>query len=46
MGDWQRYEAEWDELRTVIEERLDYFQVFIYDPAECEVLYTARENEP
>ena len=29
-------------LRTVIEEPLDYFQVFIYDPAEYEVLYTAE----
>ena len=42
MGDRQRYETEWDGLRIVIEERPEHFQVFIYDPGECEVLYTAE----
>ena len=42
MGDGQGYEAEWDGLRIVIEERPKLFQVFIYDPDKCEVLYTAE----
>ena len=42
MGDWRRYEAEWEGLRIVIEERPEHFQVFIYDPDKCEVLYTAE----
>jgi len=37
----QRYETEWEGLRLVIEKRPDYWQVFVYDPAACEVLYTA-----
>ena len=41
MGGGQRYETEWEGMRLVVEERPDQFQVFIYDPAECEVLYTA-----
>jgi hypothetical protein len=43
MGDGQRYETEWDGLRIVIEERPKHFQVFIYDPGKCEVLYTAEQ---
>jgi hypothetical protein len=39
----QVYETEWDGLRIVIEERPEHFQVFIYDPGECEVLYTPSE---
>ena len=42
MEDWQRYETEWDGLRIVIEERPEHFQMFIYDPCKCEVLYTAE----
>jgi hypothetical protein len=42
MGDWQRYETEWYGLRIVIYERPKHFQVFIYDPGECEVLHTAE----
>ena len=42
MGDGQRYETAWDGLRIVIEERPKHFQVFIYDPGKCEVLYTAE----
>ena len=42
MEDGQRYEAEWDGLRIVIEERPKHFQVFIYDPGKCEVHYTAE----
>jgi hypothetical protein len=42
MGDRQRYETEWYGLRIVIEERPKHFQVFIYDPGECEVLHTAE----
>ena len=42
MGDWQRYETEWEGLRIVIEDRPNHFQVFIYGPGQCEVLYTAE----
>jgi hypothetical protein len=42
MGDGQRYETEWYGLRIVIYERPEHFQVFIYDPGGCEVLYTAE----
>ncbi len=42
MCDGQRYETEWYGLRIVIEERPTHFQVFSYDPGECEVLYTAE----
>ena len=42
MGDERRHESEWEGLRIVIEERPNHFQVFIYDPVECEVLYTAE----
>ena len=45
MGDGQRYETEWEGLTLVVEEHPDHFQVFVYDPGECEVLYTgARMN--
>ena len=42
MDDGQRYESEWDGLRIVIEEHPSRFQIFIYDPSKCEVLYTAE----
>ena len=42
MGDGQRHETEWYGLRIVIDERPEHFQVFIFDPGECEVLYTAE----
>jgi len=42
MGDERRHESEWEGLRIVIEERPKHFQVFVYDPGECEVLYTAE----
>ena len=42
MRDGQRYETEWEGLRIVIEVRPQHFQVFVYDPGECEVLYTAE----
>ena len=40
----QRCETEWYGLRIVIEERAEHFQVFIYDPGKCEVLYTAEQK--
>jgi len=43
MSGGQRYESEWEGLRLVIEKRPDHFQVFVYDPAECEVLYTCEQ---
>jgi hypothetical protein len=42
MGDRQRCETEWEGLRLLIEERPNHFQMFIYDPDKCEVLYTAE----
>lgn len=39
----QRYETEWEGLRLVVEDREDHFQVFVYDPERCEVIYTAPE---
>ena len=42
MGDEQRYETEWYGLRIVIYERPKHFQVFICDPGEYEVFYTAE----
>jgi hypothetical protein len=42
MGDGRRYETEWEGLRLVIEERPEYVQAFVYDPAACDVLYTAE----
>jgi hypothetical protein len=44
MGDEQRYESEWEGLRLVIEKRPGHFQVFIYDPDECEVLCTCQRT--
>lgn len=41
MSDDKRHETEWEGLRLVVEEHPDHFQVFVYDPGECEVLYTA-----
>ena len=38
----KRHETEWEGLRLVIEERWEYFQIFIYDPGNCEVLYNAK----
>src|SRR5262249_60249646 len=43
MSGGQRYESEGEGLRLVIEKRPDHFQVFVYDPAECEVLYTCEQ---
>ena len=42
MADGQRSEAEWEGLLLVIEERPEHVQVFVYDSADCEVLYTAE----
>ncbi len=42
MGDGHRYETEWEGLRLVIEGRLEHYQAFVYDPGECEVLYTCE----
>ena len=42
MSAKRRFEAEWEGLRLVIDECPDHWQVFVYDPAQCEVLYTAE----
>ena len=41
VADEQRHETNWEDLRLVVEDRLDHFQAFVYDPEHCEVLYTA-----
>jgi len=38
----ERYETEWEGLRLVVEGCPDHWQAFVYDPAACEVLYTAE----
>ena len=40
-----RYETEWEGMRLVIESRPEHFQVFVYNPDQCEVLYTAKNVE-
>jgi hypothetical protein len=42
VSDCQHYETEWEDLRLVIEERPEHWQVIIYDPEQCEVLYAAE----
>ena len=37
-----RYEAEFEGLRLVVERRPDYWQLFVYDVENCEVLLTAQ----
>jgi hypothetical protein len=37
----QRYETEWEGFQLVVEERPEHWQSFVYDPKDCEVLYTA-----
>jgi hypothetical protein len=46
MADGQRSETEWEGLLLVIEERPEHVQVYVYDPADCEVLYTAERMNP
>jgi hypothetical protein len=41
MSDTQRYESEWEGLRLTIECRSGHWTAFVYDPVECEVMYTA-----
>src|SRR5215472_5592297 len=36
----ERYETEWEGLRLVVEARREYWQVIVYDPADCEVVYS------
>ena len=41
----ERYQTEWEGLRLVVEERSGHWQAFVYDPEQCEVLYTAAQPE-
>jgi hypothetical protein len=41
LGRPQRYETKWEGFRLVVEECPDYWQAYVYDPKNCEVLYTA-----
>jgi hypothetical protein len=42
MLNHERYEAEWEGMRLVVYARPDHWQVTVYDPAQCEVVYTAE----
>jgi hypothetical protein len=46
MPDFQRYETEWERLRLVVESRPEYWQLFVYDTENCEVLHTAQRISP
>jgi hypothetical protein len=37
-----RYEAEFEGIRLIVEARPEHWQTFVYDPGECEVLYSAE----
>ena len=41
MTEPEHLEAEWEGFRLVVEDRLEHWQAFVYDPKNCEVLYTA-----
>jgi hypothetical protein len=34
--------AEWERMRLVIDARPEYWEVIVYDPTDCEVMYTAQ----
>jgi hypothetical protein len=38
-------ETMWEGLRLVVEKRPQHWQGFVYDPNECEVLYTAERPD-
>ena len=42
MASQERYEAEWEGLRLVVDVRPEHWQAFVYDPAQCEVVYRAE----
>ena len=42
MSDSQHLETEWEGLRLVIERRPQHYQVIVYSPEKCEVLYAAE----
>ncbi len=41
ISEGHRYQTEWQNLRLVLEYRSEYWQVYVYDFRNCEVLYTA-----
>ena len=43
LMDGQRQETEWEGLKLVIVERLNHWQVFVYDMENCEVLHTVQQ---
>ena len=45
MAEPERQQTEWDGLRLTVEKRPDQWQGFVYDPDECEVLYTAERPD-
>jgi hypothetical protein len=42
MPKGERHQTEWEGLRLVVDQRPEYWQVFVYDVEHCEVLYTAQ----
>jgi hypothetical protein len=38
----KRQETVWEGMRLVVEPRSKHWQVFVYDPAKCEILYVAE----
>jgi len=38
----ERYETEWEGMRLIVECRPNHWHVIVYEPAQCEVLYTAQ----
>jgi hypothetical protein len=45
MAEVERQQTEWEGLRLVVEKRPDHWQAFVYDPDNCEVLYTAERPD-
>jgi hypothetical protein len=44
-GESKRLESEWEGLKLVVEKRPLQWQGFVYDPEECEVLYTVERPD-
>ena len=44
MSFGDRYAAEWQNLKLVIQEQEHYWQSFVYDFENCDVLYTSKRR--
>jgi hypothetical protein len=45
MAEAERQQTEWEGLRLTVERRPAHWQGFVFDPDECEVLYTAERPD-